>query len=149
MCSWETSLPIEDKISVLSSILPNCGGQEREPQYGELFQSVPVCHVPGYARDGDRDRGSQTETDENGNVIAGSSDSSDSEETHATQASGARTYQESDGTFAEDADGNRYYTDKKGNVTYNVDSYNYVDSNGDIITDGYGYIDPYTGAYIQ
>ena len=51
--------------------------------------------------------------------------------------------------FAEDADGNRYYTDKNGNVTYNVDSYNYVDSNGDIITDGYGYIDPYTGAYIQ
>lgn len=57
--------------------------------------------------------------------------------------------QESDGTFAEDADGNRYYTDKNGNVTYDVDSYNYVDSNGDIITDGYGYIDPYTGAYIQ
>ena len=27
--------------------------------------------------------------------------------------------------------------------------FNYVDSNGDIITDGYGYIDPYTGAYIQ
>ena len=53
------------------------------------------------------------------------------------------------GTFAEDADGNRYYTDKKGNITYNVDSYNYVDSNGEIITDGYGYIDPYTGAYIQ
>ena len=85
-------------------------------------------------------------TDENGNVIAGSSDG---EETPATQASGAPSYQESDGTFAEDADGNRYYTDKKGNVTYNVDSYNYVDSNGEIITDGYGYIDPYTGAYIQ
>ena len=82
-------------------------------------------------------------------MIAGSSDNSDSEETHTTQASGALTYQESDGTFAEDADGNRYYTDKNGNVTYNVDSYNYVDSNGDIITDGYGYIDTYTGAYIQ
>ena len=38
----------------------------------------------------------QTETDENGNVIAGSSDG---EETPATQASGAPTYQESDGTL--------------------------------------------------
>ena len=94
----------------------------------------------------DENFGAWKKTDENGNVIAGSSDG---EETPATQASGAPTYQESDGTFAEDADGNRYYTDKKGNITYNVDSYNYVDSNGEIITDGYGYIDPYTGAYIQ
>ena len=113
--------------------------------YSSQSQSVTYRDTP----ETETETAGETETDENGNVIAGSSDNSDSEETHATQASGALTYQESDGTFVEDADGNRYYTDKNGNVTYDVDSYNYVDSNGDIITDGYGYIDPYTGAYIQ
>ena len=134
---------LEDKISVLSSILPEVAeknGNLNMESYSSQSQSVTYRDTP------ETETEVQTETDENGNVIAGSSDS---EETPATQASGAPTYQESDGTFAEDADGNRYYTDKKGNVTYNVDSYNYVDSNGEIITDGYGYIDPYTGAYIQ
>ena len=28
-------------------------------------------------------------------------------------------------------------------------AYNYTDENGNIITDGYGYIDPYTGSYIN
>ena len=134
---------IEDKISVLSSILPTVAdksGNLNMESYSSQSQSVTYRDVPETEAEG------VTETDENGNVVA---DSSGSEETHTTQASGAPTYQESDGTFAVDADGNRYYTDKNGNVTYNVDSYNYVDSNGDIITDGYGYIDPYTGAYIQ
>ena len=139
---------IEDKISVLSSILPTVAdksGNLNMESYSSQSQSVTYRDTP----ETETETAGETETDENGNVIAGSSDNSDSEATHATQASGALTYQESDGTFAEDADGNRYYTDKNGNVTYNVDSYNYVDSNGDIITDGYGYIDPYTGAYIQ
>ncbi len=57
-------------------------------------------------------------------------------------------YTESDGTFSTDANGNPIYTDAAGNVTPNVDGYNYTDENGGIITDGYGYIDPYTGAYI-
>lgn len=134
---------LEDKISVLSSILPNVAeksGNLNMESYSSQSQSVTYRDTP------ETEAEVQTETDENGNVIAGSSDG---EETPATQASGAPNYQESDGTFAEDADGNRYYTDKKGNITYNVDSYNYVDSNGEIITDGYGYIDPYTGAYIQ
>ena len=30
-----------------------------------------------------------------------------------------------------------------------VMSINYTDENGNIITDGYGYIDPYTGSYIN
>ena len=65
-----------------------------------------------------------------------------------TESSQGPTYQESDGTFATDSEGNEYYMDKNGNITYNIDQYNYTDENGEIITDGYGYIDPYTGAYI-
>lgn len=125
---------LEEKISDLKSILPTV-----EDKNGNLSMENVVTY-----RDAPE---TESETDEEGNVVP--SDNGDAEETHATQAGGAPTYQESDGTFAEDADGNRYYTDKKGNVTYNVDHYNWVDDNGEIITDGYGYIDPYTGAYIQ
>ena len=31
----------------------------------------------------------------------------------------------------------------------NYPPFNYTDENGNIITDGYGYIDPYTGSYIN
>ena len=60
-----------------------------------------------------------------------------------------KTYQASDGTFSTDENGNTIYTDAVGNVTSYTDQYNYTDENGNIISDGYGYIDPYTGAYIQ
>ena len=36
-----------------------------------------------------------------------------------------------------------------GATTTQCDEYNYTDENGNIITDGYGYIDPYTGSYIN
>ena len=65
-----------------------------------------------------------------------------------THLSGGPTYSESDGTFSTDDQGNRVYTDAMGNTTTNTEQYNYTDESGNIITDGYGYIDPYTGAYI-
>lgn len=65
---------------------------------------------------------------------------SESEET----ASG---YAEDPSRFTTDADGNEMYTDSQGNVTYNMDM-PYLGEDGNIISDGYGYIDPYTGAYI-
>lgn len=56
-------------------------------------------------------------------------------------------YVENDSRFSTDADGNQIYTDDAGNVTTNLDK-PYLGEDGNIITDGYGYIDPYTGAYI-
>lgn len=56
-------------------------------------------------------------------------------------------YVENDSRFSTDAQGNQIYTDDAGNVTTNLDK-PYLGEDGNIITDGYGYIDPYTGAYI-
>ncbi len=72
------------------------------------------------------------------------SDGSSEEEGSGTSASG---YTENDSRITTDADGNQMYTDDAGNVTYNLDK-PYLGDDGEIITDGYGYIDPYTGAYI-
>ena len=58
-------------------------------------------------------------------------------------------YAKTDGTFSTDANGNKTYTDAAGVTTTQCDEYNYTDENGNIITDGYGYIDPYTGSYIN
>ena len=128
---------LEEKVMVLSSVLPTVeqkSGNLNMENYSSQSQTFTYRDVP------------ETETDEEGNTVPVDGDD---EETHATQEGGAPTYQESDGTFATDADGNEYYMDKKGNITYNIDGYNYLDANGNIITDGYGYIDPYTGGYIQ
>lgn len=56
-------------------------------------------------------------------------------------------YVEDPSRIATDANGSEYYTDPAGNVTYNMDQ-QYLGDDGQVITDGYGYIDPYTGAYI-
>ena len=130
---------MEEKVSVLNSILPNVEGKSGNlymENYSSQSQTVTYRDTPE----------TETETDEAGNPVEASGEN---EDTPATQASGAPTYQESDGTFATDSNGDQYYMDKKGNITYNIDGYNYLDESGNIITDGYGYIDPYTGAYIQ
>ena len=51
--------------------------------------------------------------------------------------------------YTYDANGNKTYTDAAGVTTTQCDEYNYTDENGNIITDGYGYIDPYTGSDIN
>lgn len=56
-------------------------------------------------------------------------------------------YTEDPSRITTDADGNQIYTDSQGNVTTNLDK-PYLGDDGQIISDGYGYIDPYTGAYI-
>lgn len=65
------------------------------------------------------------------------------EETEA----GTTGYVEDPSRITVDADGNEVYTDVQGNVTYNLDK-QYLGDDGNVISDGYGYIDPYTGAYI-
>lgn len=56
-------------------------------------------------------------------------------------------YVEDSGSFSTGADGSEIYTDPLGNVTSNLDQ-PYLGEDGQVISDGYGYIDPYTGAYI-
>ncbi|MDO4633015.1 MAG: hypothetical protein Q4B01_04070 [Eubacteriales bacterium] len=51
------------------------------------------------------------------------------------------------GSTGTDTSGSQYYTDPSGNTTYDM-SQKYLNPDGSVITDGYGYIDPYTGAYI-
>jgi len=135
MIGDETSM--EEKVSVLATILPTVADKNGN-LYMENYssQSRTVTY-----RDNEE---SEAEIDAEGNTVSGSL-----EETPPTQESGGPTYQPSDGTFATDGNGVRYYMDKKGNITYNISQYNYLDENGNIITDGYGYIDPYTGGYIQ
>ena len=72
--------------------------------------------------------------------------SSETEESTETDENSSG-YSEDSGTFATDADGNGTYTDASGNVTNNTEQL-YLGDDGQIISDGYGYIDPYTGAYI-
>ncbi len=49
--------------------------------------------------------------------------------------------------FTTDMNGDAYYTDEAGNVVYSSEPI-YTNEDGSLISDGYGYIDPYTGAYI-
>lgn len=80
------------------------------------------------------------ETDADGTVSETDADAAQSE-------SSASGYVEDSSRFSTDSDGNEIYTDEQGNVTTNLDK-PYLGDDGEIITDGYGYIDPYTGAYI-
>lgn len=67
----------------------------------------------------------------------------DGENDGENKASG---YEEDESRITTDADGNQMYTDEGGNVTYDLEK-NYLGEDGQVISDGYGYIDPYTGAY--
>lgn len=63
------------------------------------------------------------------------------------EAWGDSGYVEKAERFSTDASGQQFYTDEAGNVTYNLDM-PYLGEDGNVISDGYGHIDPYTGAYI-
>lgn len=98
-------------------------------------------------KQGETEESLEVEQPENsGDNSPGETDSQ--KETESETQNTSPVYSESDGTFSTDAEGNRIYTDAAGNTTPNVEEYQYTDENGEIITDGYGYIDPYTGAYI-
>ncbi|MDY3917477.1 MAG: cell division protein FtsQ/DivIB [Candidatus Limivivens sp.] len=149
---------LEDKIAALASIYPkveeNTGNLHMQNyslaaqtvtfRQGEEEEELALAGAEG-GEGGEEAGGENTqEAGEEGADQAGQAAN-----TPETQALGGRTYQESDGTFSTDADGNTIYTDAAGNTTPNCSQYNYTDENGGIIMDGYGYIDPYTGAYIN
>lgn len=132
-----------DKITALKSVYEKVEGME-----GTL-------HMESYSEDartitfkqGETEESLEVEQPENsGDNSPGETDSQ--KETESETQNTSPVYSESDGTFSTDAEGNRIYTDAAGNTTPNVEEYQYTDENGEIITDGYGYIDPYTGAYI-
>lgn len=135
---------IEDKVAALKSV------------YDKVENLEGVLHMEDYAEDARTISFRQGETEETLEVetesgAAGKKPKGEQEsetESESNTESDVPTYSESDGTFSTDASGTPIYTDAAGNTTTNVDEYQYTDENGGIITDGYGYIDPYTGAYI-
>ncbi|MEY8426424.1 FtsQ-type POTRA domain-containing protein [Lachnospiraceae bacterium 46-15] len=138
------NMDMEDKLMVLKSV------------YEKVEKKEGVLHMEGYSSDSQTVTFKKGETEETLEVEKPKKPGEDEPETEKESESepenGAvgmgAVYSESDGTFSTDADGTPIYTDKNGNTTPNVDSYQYTDENGKVITDGYGYIDPYTGAYI-
>ena len=127
---------LEDKMSALNSIYAQLDGR-----HGTLY-------MESYSENS----GQVTFKNESGGTedLASTDGSSESEtSTQETQEGGGRMYSKTDGTFSTDANGNKTYTDAAGVTTTQCDEYNYTDENGNIITDGYGYIDPYTGSYIN
>lgn len=72
---------------------------------------------------------------------------SESESESESGKSSGPNYKEESGRVSKDAAGNEVYTDDAGNVTNDM-TQQYLGDDGQVITDGYGYIDPYTGAYI-
>lgn len=133
---------LEEKAAALNSIVPKLEGQEGTVHMENYSSSVQTVTF----KEGEKEE-ELTVDSGNGQAIQGTDQESESESESASEEE-IPTYHESDGTFSTDASGNKTYTDAAGNSTTNVEQYNYTDENGEIITDGYGYIDPYTGAYI-
>ena len=135
---------LEEKVAALKSI-----HEKLESMEGTLHMETFTADTRTFTlKQGEKEEEIQTGGAEIAGTVIDKEEAGNPSQEEATVGS-APTYQESDGTFSTDAAGNKIYTDKKGNVTPNVDQYNYVDENGNIITDGYGYIDPYTGGYIN
>lgn len=142
-----TDAGIEEKTAALHSIIPKLKGEEgtvHMENFGEEARTVTF-------KKGEVEKELEVDSQENSTETgesSGDGQEGESESETETESETAPTYQESDGTFSTDAQGNQVYTDAAGNSTTQVEQYNYTDENGGIITDGYGYIDPYTGAYI-
>ena len=147
---------MEEKLEELSAIYPQMEGMSGT-LHMETYtpDAVSVRFVPGERGEEEQEllinqnrnvsssEEEQTETDENGEIVPPLEDGT--AETDAE--SGGSGYVEDSSRFSTDANGNEIYTDAAGNVTTNLDQ-PYLGDDGQIITDGYGYIDPYTGAYI-
>lgn len=145
-----SSSDMEEKIAALKSVYEKVKGMEG------------VLHMEDFTMDAQTITFKQGETEQALEVEQKDSlqdaDADGDQKSESTESQGAETesetqtdgpvYTESDGSFSTDENGNRIYTDAAGNTTPNVGGYQYTDENGGIITDGYGYIDPYTGAYI-
>lgn len=137
---------MEDKIAALRSVYDKVEGMEGVLHMEDFSEDSQTINF----RQGETEEALEVEQDSTGegsDATAGNQTESETESETGEQET-EPIYTESDGTFSTDAAGNKIYTDAAGNTTPNVDGYQYTDENGGIITDGYGYIDPYTGAYI-
>lgn len=131
---------LEDKISALGSILEQLDGKSGILYMESYTENDGTVTFKSDGGDAESVSGGEREDGE---------DMTDESDQAETQPEGGRTYSESDGTFSTDADGNKIYTDALGVTTTQCEQYNYTDEYGNIIMDGYGYIDPYTGSYIN
>lgn len=149
---------LTEKIAALSSIYPQVEGQE-----GNLhMQNYSLTAQTVTFRQGESDEelgialSDGGETDSSGTETAGSADESlldgdspvkETEELQTEAETEAGVQTGTNGTFQTDSSGTTYYTDEGGHTTYDCDSYIYANEDGSIISDGYGYCDPYTGYY--
>lgn len=108
----------------------------------ELIMNVNQPEESEDSEDTEGQEEADGESTDGENPDDGSSEGQDSQ-SEQTQSG----YVEDSSRITTDSSGTEYYTDPAGNVTYNMDQ-QYLGDDGQIITDGYGYIDPYTGAYI-
>lgn len=134
------STGLEEKAAALKSIVPKLQGKEGTVHMENYSSSVQTVTF----KEGEKEE-ELTVDSRDGQAAQGTEQESEGETESGEEPP---AYHESDGTFSTDAAGNKTYTDAAGNSTTNVEQYNYTDENGGVITDGYGYIDPYTGAYI-
>lgn len=95
-------------------------------------------------------QGSDTVTFKKGDGKSGESEGAEGESESESEdtAGDAGNYVEKAERITKDAAGNEIYTDDSGNVTSDMTK-QYLGADGNVVTDGYGYIDPYTGAYIN
>lgn len=143
---------LEDKISALDSILDQLEGKSGTLYMESYTENDGTVTFKSDGEDIVNLEGDSGEDETNPEEADGGGDGEEKngQSTQAeTQPQGGRMYSESDGTFSTDEQGNKIYTDAAGVTTTQCDHYNYTDENGNIIMDGYGYIDPYTGSYIN
>lgn len=134
-----TDRMLDDKVAALKSIFPKLSGMS-----GTLYMENYSSDTRTITfKKGDLEEEIEVGNREDGDDSKASDDDGSSED-----ETGTSTVTEAGGTFSTDENGDKFYTDPAGNITYNVEQYTYTDENGNIIDDGYGYIDPYTGAYI-
>ncbi|EET60068.1 hypothetical protein BRYFOR_07919 [Marvinbryantia formatexigens DSM 14469] len=149
---------MEEKLEELSAIYPQMEGMSGTLHMENYTPDITsVRFVPGERGEEEQEliinlnRTSQeAETNEAGEPVQnedGTPQTDTSETSETTAEEGGSGYVEDSSRFSTDANGNEIYTDEAGNTTTNLDQ-PYLGDDGQIITDGYGYIDPYTGAYI-
>lgn len=138
---------LEKKFALLEQIIPQMEGMS-----GTLHMEA---YVPGTTTFSFK-KGERGEEEEDlimsaqieGEIAEDESEAQEAAEQEAAEnAASGGGYVEDPSRITTDAEGNQIYTDEQGNVTSNLDK-PYLGDDGQIITDGYGYIDPYTGAYI-
>ncbi|MDO4343421.1 MAG: cell division protein FtsQ/DivIB [Eubacteriales bacterium] len=144
---------MEEKISNLKALFPQMEGLSGTLHLETYTPSATTISFKKGEKGEEEDEllmnlNQPEETGGEGEQGDGASGETEGETTGETTVdSGSSGYVEDPSRITTDADGNQIYTDEQGNVTSNMDM-PYLGDDGQIVTDGYGYIDPYTGAYI-